>query len=235
MNYYKRHIGDYHKKAGRLSMLEHGAYTLLIDACYDRERFPTKDEALDWCWARTPEECSAVEFVLSKFFELVDGVYVQARISDEVAHYHANAETNRRIAQEREAKRRERVEHEPCTNEHEPPPNHKPITKNQEPVTKESVTADGGVSLDEVAKVYNEVLGDLLSNAKLNGKTRQSAFAQRVKSYPKAKDLDWWRDFFSLARTIEWMMGKNASGWKADLDYFLSPKGFTKVIEGNYQ
>jgi len=29
MHYFKRNIGDYHKKAGRLSMLEHGAYTLL--------------------------------------------------------------------------------------------------------------------------------------------------------------------------------------------------------------
>ena len=43
MHYFKRNIGDYHKKAGRLSMLEHGAYTLLIDSCYDRERFPTMD------------------------------------------------------------------------------------------------------------------------------------------------------------------------------------------------
>jgi len=51
MHYFKRNIGDYHKKAGRLSMLEHGAYTLLMDACYDRERFPTMDEAIDWCWA----------------------------------------------------------------------------------------------------------------------------------------------------------------------------------------
>ena len=41
MHYYKRNLGDYAKKAGRLSMLEHGSYTLLIDACYDRERFPT--------------------------------------------------------------------------------------------------------------------------------------------------------------------------------------------------
>jgi len=43
MNYFKFHIGDYAKKCGRLSMLEHGAYTQLIQACYDRERFPTLD------------------------------------------------------------------------------------------------------------------------------------------------------------------------------------------------
>ncbi len=84
MHYYKRNIGDYHKKAGRLSMLEHGAYTLLLDACYDRERFPTLDEALDWAWARTDEEEAAVKFVLKKFFTEIDGVYVQKRTNEEI-------------------------------------------------------------------------------------------------------------------------------------------------------
>ena len=60
MHYYKKNIGDYHKKAGRLSMLEHGAYTLLLDACYDRERFPTLEDAMDWTWARTEEEMAAL-------------------------------------------------------------------------------------------------------------------------------------------------------------------------------
>ena len=82
MHYYKRNIGDYAKKAGKLSMLQHGSYTLLIDACYDREKFPTMDEALDWCWATTPEEIAAVQFVLTKFFSLEDGRYTQTRILD---------------------------------------------------------------------------------------------------------------------------------------------------------
>lgn len=137
MNYYKRHIGDYHKKAGRLTMLEHGSYTLLLDACYDRERFPTKEEAIDWCWARSAEEIAAVEFVLGKFFELRDGVYVQQRIQDEVTAYHAKANTNRDIALRRESAKRERYDHDSCsksagksTNEHLTN-NHEPITKNQ--------------------------------------------------------------------------------------------------------
>lgn len=88
MHYFKRNIGDYHKKAGRLSMLEHGAYTLLLDACYDRERFPTRAEAIDWCWARSVDEVSAVEFVLSKFFTLDGEQYIQARIQEEIAAYH---------------------------------------------------------------------------------------------------------------------------------------------------
>ena len=106
MHYFKRNIGDYHKKAGRLSILEHGAYTLLMDACYDRERFPTLDEAIEWCWARSPEEIAAIEFVLSKFFVLTDGLYVQLRIEEEIAAYQAMSTNNKRIAQEREEARR---------------------------------------------------------------------------------------------------------------------------------
>lgn len=141
MHYYKRNLGDYAKKAGRLSMLEHGAYTLLMDAIYDREIFPTLEEALDWAWARDEAEVAAVKFVLTKFFELQnDGRYVQKRIQDELMDYKAKAETNARIAKQREEKRKSKNEasrtvHEPCEEKHEPPPNHKPLTINQEPIT----------------------------------------------------------------------------------------------------
>lgn len=138
MNYYQRHIGDYHKKAGRLSMLEHGAYTLLLDACYDREKFPTKEEAIDWCWARSAEEIAAVEFVLSKFFTFDGSVYVQTTIQENVAHYHEKALKNKQIAIEREEARRikrEQAVHDGARNVHESPPNHKPTTNNQEPIT----------------------------------------------------------------------------------------------------
>jgi uncharacterized protein YdaU (DUF1376 family) len=115
-------------------MLQHGAYTLLIDACYDREVFPTIEQALEWTWASTEAEVEAVKFVLSRFFKLdKDGCYVQDRVLEELLNYHKNAETNKRIADEREAKRKEsRTKREPSVDE--PPPNHKPLTINQEPI-----------------------------------------------------------------------------------------------------
>lgn len=136
MYYYKRNIGDYHKKAGRLSLLEHGIYTLLIDACYDRECFPTKEEAIEWVWARTEEEIKAVEFVLSRFFECEDGRFFQKRIKEEVERYKENCAKNSKIAKERGKSKqeshealtnRERTVNETCTNGH--------LTKNQEPIT----------------------------------------------------------------------------------------------------
>ena len=149
MHYYKRNLGDYAKKTGRLTMIEHGAYTLLIDACYDRERFPTMRDAVEWTWATSAEEIAALEFVLGKFFDLVDGRFIQNRIADEIENYHSNATNNQRIALERDAKKREAREiardgstkrergvNEACTNEHERAPNQEPLTKNQEPLTK---------------------------------------------------------------------------------------------------
>lgn len=117
-------------------MLQHGAYTLLLDACYDRERFPTLEDAIDWAWASTSEEIEAVKFVLSRFFTFRDGVYVQDRISEEIESYRQKALINKRIATEREALRRNSSTNRART-VHEAPPNQEPITNNQEPGTKE--------------------------------------------------------------------------------------------------
>lgn len=149
MYYYKKNIGDYYKKTGRLSMLEHGAYTLLIDACYDRERFPTLEEALDWSWARSEQEVEAVKFVLSKFFTLDGEHYVQHRIKEELESYHAMSEKNAEIAKNREEKRRQRKQsvNESCSSgepqNNESPPNQEPRTKNQEPLTNEPINNIG--------------------------------------------------------------------------------------------
>ena len=132
MHYYKRNLGDYAKKAGRLTMLQHGAYNLLLDACYDRERFPTRDEAIDWAWAASAAEIEAVEFVLRKFFTLTDGVYVQERIQQELDEFAAKSAKNKQIAHDRETKRARNVdEASPAVDESSP--NQEPRTTNQEP------------------------------------------------------------------------------------------------------
>lgn len=155
MHYYKRHIGDYAKKAGHLSPLEHGVYNLIIDSYYDREQAPTLLEAMRWARARSEEEKSAVLAVLDEFFTLDGDRYHQNRIEEELGHYHDKAEKNREIAIQREQTKRDRrehdrgtperrsvarFEHDSCTDgspeDHEPctsgQPNHKPLTTNQE-------------------------------------------------------------------------------------------------------
>ena len=176
MHYYKRNIGDYHKKAGRLTMLQHGAYALLLDSCYDRERFPTLEEAKDWLWASTPEEEAAVEFVLKKFFDLEGDVYIQNRIQCDLDQYHKNSATNKRIAIEREAKRKGKsTKREPTVNE--PPPNHKPITNNHKPITNNQLK---DLSADESTDVFDYWL-------KVMGKNNQSKFNTKRKAAVKSR------------------------------------------------
>ena len=135
-------------------MLQHGSYTLLIDSCYDREQFPTMEEAVEWTWASTTEEIEAVQFVLRKFFILENGVYVQTRIREELAEYYQKSETNKRIAIERETKRKEKY-----TNRsqvvNEPPPNHEPITNNHEPITNNQ---EEGIKKQTLSPTAQDVL-----------------------------------------------------------------------------
>lgn len=149
MHYYKRDIGQYYKKAGRLTMLQHGAYTMLMDACYDREIFPTVEQAIDWCWASADEEIEAVKFILSKFFFEHDGVFKQRHITEVLEKYHENAAINKAIAIEREAKRRAKnTKREPIVNE--PPPNKELRTTNNQLQTKEKIKRFKKPSLSEV-------------------------------------------------------------------------------------
>lgn len=90
MHYYEKKIGDYHRKAGRLNILQHGVYNLLMDACYDREAFPSEAQAIDWVWAETDEEIAAVKFVLKKFFVMnEEGIYIQNHIQEDLIAYKA--------------------------------------------------------------------------------------------------------------------------------------------------
>jgi len=151
MNYYKRHIGDYAKKAGKLTMLQHGAYTLLLDACYDRERIPTLEEALEWSWAMSQDEIDAVIFVHTKYFPKNDnGQHTQKRVLEELLSYQSISETNKRIAIEREQKRKSTKR---AQDVHEAPPNHKPITNNHKPDKKKVAEAPVVIppSLDNVS------------------------------------------------------------------------------------
>jgi uncharacterized protein YdaU (DUF1376 family) len=69
MNYYPRHLGDYSKDAGYLSMLEHGAYTLALDWYYANERPIPRELAFSICKASSRAEKQAVHRVLQAFFK----------------------------------------------------------------------------------------------------------------------------------------------------------------------
>ncbi len=142
MNYYERHLGDYARDAGHLSMLEHGAYTLLLDRYYTTERGIPADQAHRVCRARTREEREAVDTVLAEFFSLEDGCWVNGRATREVTKMQAKV----KAAQEngKRGGRPKQTKPEPTGN----PPGSDSVTQpkaHQSPDTSDSeANASGG-------------------------------------------------------------------------------------------
>ena len=87
MNYYPFHIGDYARDTRHLTMLEHGAYRLLIDLYYLRES-PLPLGLQDVCrlaCARSDDEILAVKTVLQEFFVGHPDGWRHVRCDEEIA------------------------------------------------------------------------------------------------------------------------------------------------------
>jgi uncharacterized protein YdaU (DUF1376 family) len=245
LHYYKRNLGDYAKKAGRLTMLQHGAYTLLIDSCYDREVFPTLEQALEWTWASTEAEIEAVKFVLSRFFVLdKDGQYVQDRILQELLEYHSKSQTNKRIAIERETKRKEKRTNR-AQGVNEAPPNQEPLTINQEPINTETTSLVVSPSektpsapIAEIVDLYNSRL-PMLPRVTVVSDSRKRLVAARWRDVVSADKLDRERGleffdwFFVHVGKSKFLTGRSKD-WKANFEFLFTASKFPRIVEGAY-
>ena len=112
MNFYKRYIGDYQRDTGHLSICEHGAYTLMLDVHYATGKPLPEDTDRIYRTVRatTEEERLAVTAVLDQFWISTGEGWINPRAMEEIGKAKAQADTNRRTAEAREAKRRH---HEP--------------------------------------------------------------------------------------------------------------------------
>jgi uncharacterized protein YdaU (DUF1376 family) len=108
MNFYKHHIGDYAQATSHLSFVEDAAYSRLIRKYYAEEKpLPTEiKSAQRLIGARTKEEKQAVEDMLNEFFILEADGWHNKRCDEELARANAQADTNKRIAEEREARKK---------------------------------------------------------------------------------------------------------------------------------
>ncbi len=86
MNFYKHHIGDYAKKTVHLSLLEHGAYLLMLHAYYGTEKPLPIDSLYRIAHAHSKAERAAVDSVASQFWKKTDAGLVNGRAFEELEH-----------------------------------------------------------------------------------------------------------------------------------------------------
>ena len=87
MIFYKHWMGDYQRDTGDLSLVEHGAFRLLLDHYYATEEPLPAEPARLYRIAKavTPDEQEAVRVVADRFFPVVDGERRNARADAEMA------------------------------------------------------------------------------------------------------------------------------------------------------
>jgi uncharacterized protein YdaU (DUF1376 family) len=98
LNYYRRYIGDYQRDTGDLSLAEHGAYALLLDAYYaNAVPLPAQLDGLyRLCRALTKLEQAAVRTVADRYFPVApDGQRHNARADKELLKANKALETQR--------------------------------------------------------------------------------------------------------------------------------------------
>lgn len=97
MYYYTRHIGDYAASTAHLSMLEHGAYQLLLDQHYLTEKPLPSDIALlsRIVRATSKPEIAAIKAVLAEFWIETEDGWAQKRAQSEMLKYHEKSAVNK--------------------------------------------------------------------------------------------------------------------------------------------
>lgn len=86
MNYVERHLGDHAKQTAHLTMLELGAYTLLMDRYYSTEAAIPASQVYRVTRCRTPAERAAVDAVLQEFFTLEADQWRSAEAEQNIAN-----------------------------------------------------------------------------------------------------------------------------------------------------
>jgi hypothetical protein len=103
-----------------------------------------------------------------------------------------------------------------------------PISPNPEDL---SVGTDPPLTADEVVEAWNTrmVPQGFPAVRRLTGH-RQRQLAARLRE----NTIDDWRDAMSALEKSRFCKGDNDRGWRADFDFLLQPKSFTKLLEGAY-
>lgn len=95
MKWYSKHIGDYYTATKELTMLEHGAYNLLLDHYYATEEpIPAKAAVLQRIFGveKDSREYAALARILRRFFAELPQGWVHKKADEEIAKSHRISE-----------------------------------------------------------------------------------------------------------------------------------------------
>jgi uncharacterized protein YdaU (DUF1376 family) len=223
LNFYKHYIGDFQRDTGHLSLTQRGAYLCLMHHYYATEK-PLPNDHAALCriaGAIDKAERDAVKAVMG-FFAVCDSGLMHARIEAEIHKAGTQADTNRRIALEREETRRQEREAQRLADEASTKratnrePSQTPDTRHQEPNGSERARkraarqcpSDFAVTADLLAWAAAEVPGVPLEQE--TAKFRDHTFKTALTDWPGAW-RNWMRKALEFAPRVNGSHGKQSA------------------------
>jgi uncharacterized protein YdaU (DUF1376 family) len=261
-SYYPFYPGDYLRDTQDLSLIEHGAYRILLDHYYCDQKLPSeKDRLYRICRAFSVEEQNAVDNVVSRYFkENGDGLLINNRADKEINKRKAFINEQSRKGKLSVKVRREKKNRgsnrgstgvqtegvtEPLT-EAQPkfnPPSPSPSPSLSPPSPPppniddsiESLSPEQGTNHcphQKIIDLYHEVLPEL-PQIKIWPENLKKILRVRWKENPERQNLEWWRKYFLYVKSSPFLMGQKTS-FLADLEWIIRPTNFSKIANGRY-
>lgn len=222
-----------------LSAAEFGAYNLLIFATWRNNAvpFPDSDIILARICRMTNAEWKRSRPALVQFFDIRDGFWRQN-----------NLEKQWKLATERASRAREnghrggrprRSESEPENNPAGSDWDAKERTRNGSNHNHNHPVEPKGSSGQEDTDCFAKAVDSWNSLARETGLSKVGKLTDMRRRSLKARlsecdGLSGWSDALAKIRTNSFLLGDNDRGWKADFDFLLQSKSFTKLMEGGY-
>jgi uncharacterized protein YdaU (DUF1376 family) len=237
------YVGDYLSATGRLTTEQHGAYLLILLDYWKNGPPPNDDAVLAQIARLTIGAWRKAKPALLGYFEVRDGLLIQKRVEKE--RERATDITEKRSKAGKASAEARAKANKPATDaptpveangHHNGRPSQSQLQVSNETIASTivdvSAGADRPLSENEVLEAWQDRMVPLGFPAirKLTPARRRSLKA-RMREYP---DIDDWQRAFAALERSNFCKGENDRGWRADFDFLLQPKSFTRLIEGSY-
>lgn len=235
-HWYPRYPADYGKKTRHLSLVEHGAYALMMDYCYSTGNpIPANAEQLHRiCMAFAPSEQEACRRVLHEFFEERSDGWYNSRVDEEL-------QKRNEISGKRADAARKRHANAPAKGDANAPANAPANAYTSTSTSTYKEERPKGLLSPETTEPDQERLAFDAYNvsakrvgwplAQTLNKARRSSLKARL---AECGGPDGWLIALGKAEASPHLCGQNDRGWRADLDFLLQQKSFVKLMEGSY-
>lgn len=256
MNYFEFYVGDYARDTTHLTLIEHGAYLMLMATYYGSEKPLPAELPMLYRIARamTPPEQKAVRTIAEQFFPVdTDGLRHNRRADDLIAKAQVRIEAARSNGGKGGRPRKN-----PAGNpvgfdsDTQQEPSGEPTGKaHQTPYTKEQKNEPNGSSASAGAEApprrsdpipyqaivdaYNATLTGLAKVREVTAK-RKTALRREWQATPQRRSLGFWQAYFAECQDDPFLNGAGPyksphENWRPDFDYLLRAEVVVKVFE----